>query len=175
MSISAPASATRLCFEELDREIGVGDRVLGIGGNRAAERCLGLDGRVPCRFQEADAVPDLGLSRRDVRRLLELGKGTLDVALDLGAAHGARVEDLRVLRVDGAGPVEGPAHRLAAVERKGELRREGGDACVAGKALPGKLQLCCGGREVLAKTGHEGMGEGRRRIAGTKLGRSLRP
>ena len=128
-----------------------------------------------CRFQEADAVPDLGLSRRDVRRLLELGKGTLDVALDLGAAHGARVEDLRVLRVDGAGPIEGP--RI--VSRRSSARASCAEKA-AMRASPGKrFSAAPASAAAAARSSRKPVTKAWARAAvgssGTKLGRSLRP
>jgi hypothetical protein len=150
--------------EKMDGEVRVGDRIVGIHFDGAPERRLSLEGCVTFGFQKTDAVPNAGLAGRDRGRLSQLGKRALDVAVDLGAHGRTRHEDVRVVRVDGAGAIERGAHLLAPIGRKGELRRKDGDAGVLREALFDRLHLARRGFEILPEARDVGLGERRRRI-----------
>ena len=147
--------------EQQDRQIGIGDGAARIGFDGAAQGLLGGERPVAIGLEQAEAVPDIGVARRDGGGPAQGLDGRVHLAVDVAADIAVGGDHLRIVRIDGLGPGDGLAHLLAPVEDIGDLRRHHRDALIVRKTLLRAFQHLRRSFQILAEGHHIGMGEHR--------------
>ena len=154
-----------------DRQIGVGNGIVGVEFDRALEAPLPPRDRPRARFGQLpiafQIVVDAGRDRCGTR---QIGKSAFQIAFDSGLVVSARFERGRVVGIDGKRSVDGRLRLLAVIDEKRQLRAVGRQGRIVRIARLGPLDDLDRCRNILEEPCGPGFRKRRIRPAAGKRG-----